>query len=417
MSSDTTKTKAKNVVERSPYPQRKRRKEDFMKQRIYSPASYSKPEWVPPEGKGINLSTIPAIESHLKNVSRNSDFLHSLHLILYNRSPKTKDVKKNIGLFSGFARDFDKEEQKKYIAEKLLHKGRSFLANLYEFLNLKAIKGHTKDSDAEELADAIFAFLKKPSKELVKKKYSDFEIEKKKPKTPTKKKSSSSSSKKKKASSDSDSESEEEEKKTSRKRKSKSDDEGESKSKSKKSKSSKSDDESEKKSSKRKRASDDEGDSKSSKRRKSSSKSEDEKSKDKDSDSEGEEKSKKKGDKKKSVSIVSDLKEELEPGQFTVIYAANNRTSCNDKDCKKRIDKDEVIIGRATGKKDSVNVKFFHPECFFQSQKRFRGEKVQKVESKSDLIGFDKLEPAHQKLVEKYLNRANKEKKEESKDD
>jgi len=94
-----------------------------------------------------------------------------------------------------------------------------------------------------------------------------------------------------------------------------------------------------------------------------------------------------------------------------VQYAPTSAASCQDKDCKDKIKANEVRIGRAVKNVHSTggecNMKWYHPQCLMNAQKRFRGESS-KVESKSDLIGWDDLTAKDQKIVEKILAKAAK---------
>jgi len=252
------------------------------------------------------------------------------------------------------------------------------------------LKGDAKNLNIDEISNEIFEFLSSPSKGQVVKKTFAFTLDTKKPKpkkasstkkkdTTKKKRKSSGSSSKGESSADEKSDTEGSSKGRGRRKKdvSKSGDEEEEKS------------ESEKKEKRgRKRKSSESG---------SSSKKETKKKKQKTSKSGADPKS-------------------LEAGQFMVQYAPTSASSCQDKDCKEKIKADEVRIGRAvknvhsTG--DSCMMKWYHPQCLMNAQSRFRGESS-KVESKKDLLGWDDLTAKDQKIVEKILEKAAKESKED----
>jgi len=388
MSTETpTKTnKRKEEMTRDPYP--KRQKRVAMQAKRYSPSRYIKPEWEPTRGSGTLLSDITIIEDHLKQVSRNEDFLKQIHLLMYSHVAKTKDVKKNIGAFNGFTKDYDAADKQVYIENKLLTRGQKFLVQMYLFLGLKGLgttdKKELKKKTAEDLAEEIFEFLESPAKSKVGKKKTDFSLVEKKKKATKSKKSAGKGKgkgkgkeKKEEDSSDEESKSEGESKGTRKSKRtsvrggSKSEDEDEKKGKAE-----------EKKGTKRKNSVDKSRSDTPTKKAKS-----------------GKEK------KGSSSSTTQDLRSKLETGQFLIQYAADGRTKCADKDCKEQIKSGEVRICRASGseKSDEVTLKFYHPECLFKAQKRFRGGAI--VEGTDDLIDFKKLDQKDQNIVSKAIKK------------
>jgi len=384
-----TPTKKRKVFISSreePYPKRQRRTTES---RRYSPSRYIKPDWEVPKGRGAALEDIPVIKDHVGQVSRNHEFLKQLHSIMYSHTCKTKDVKKNILAFTGLAKEFDDDEKKEWIENRLNSKSLKFLKNVHSFLGLK---GDAKTMNQGEFCNEIYEFLSSPSKGQVVKKTFAFSLDnKKKPKKKAASKKKDTTKKKRRRSSSTGGSSKGESSADE-----KSDTEGSSKgSRGRKKKNDKS-------------QSGDEGKSESETEKK-------EKRGRKRKSSEGS--SKKESSKKKKQKTTEGLDpKSLEAGQFMVQYASTSAASCQDKDCKEKIKADEVRIGRASknvhSKDDQCMMKWYHPQCLMNAQKRFRGESA-KVESKKDLLGWDDLKAKDQKIVEKILEKAAKESKEE----
>ncbi|KAN0015999.1 hypothetical protein ACTFIU_005949 [Dictyostelium citrinum] len=87
---------------------------------------------------------------------------------------------------------------------------------------------------------------------------------------------------------------------------------------------------------------------------------------------------------------------------YRVEYASTGRSSCKQAKCKKQIEKGSVRIGAIFPSErfetDGVATDWFHPNCFFEKQKKAR-KTTKKVDDIDDLIGFDDLSKSDQKFI------------------
>ncbi|KAN0029725.1 hypothetical protein ACTA71_007861 [Dictyostelium dimigraforme] len=87
---------------------------------------------------------------------------------------------------------------------------------------------------------------------------------------------------------------------------------------------------------------------------------------------------------------------------YRIEYATTGRSSCKQAKCKKQIEKGNIRIGAIFPSErfetDGVGTDWFHPNCFFDKQKKAR-KTTKKVDDIDDLIGFDDLSKSDQKSI------------------
>jgi len=90
--------------------------------------------------------------------------------------------------------------------------------------------------------------------------------------------------------------------------------------------------------------------------------------------------------------------------EYKVQYSINSRAGCKDKDCKEKIEQGEVRIAKmypSRFNEGELQTDWFHAKCIFNALTRARTAK--KIESPSDLEGFDDLKAKDQEKIKEYI--------------
>jgi len=91
---------------------------------------------------------------------------------------------------------------------------------------------------------------------------------------------------------------------------------------------------------------------------------------------------------------------------YYVEYATTGRATCKNKKCGKKIDKDILRIGKrfpsARFTDDGEQTDWYHWNCVFDALSRAR-KTTKRIESVDDLVGFNGLADAEQKLLKKAI--------------
>uniref|UniRef100_A0A3Q7GYU2 DEK-C domain-containing protein n=2 Tax=Solanum lycopersicum TaxID=4081 RepID=A0A3Q7GYU2_SOLLC len=110
------------------------------------------------KGQGTQLKDIPNV-AYMLSKRKLDDNLHTLHSILFGKKSKAHNLKKNIGLFSGYVWVENEEKQRAKIKEKLDKCVKEKLLVFCDILNIPVSKSATKK---DELSVKLLDFLESP---------------------------------------------------------------------------------------------------------------------------------------------------------------------------------------------------------------------------------------------------------------